>query len=887
MTKLLSLIMAALLFFTLTPARLTENGQTGETTTETTQETTPAGETEGETTPVDGTDAETPAEETAEAETPAEELPAEETVTSTPERDALVAAVAEEARQYLISGRTDMTVYKHTEAASVADTLPAKFDLRDRGVVPEVRSQGDWGTCWGFASISASEISLLSELGLTVEEYKELMGQELDLSEKHLAWFGTSHLPLLSDYAEGEYPYDENQAGEGVYHSNEEDDVNMAHYMGGGFMGYASSIFSLGMGPTLESLYPYQAADGTMSTTSDWTLSEDDRFQVAVELENCNILPCPAQRDEDGNYVYNATGTEAIKKELMEGRGVSIVYHSDQAMAPDSQANLLRDRLVRMGIDKDAAETYAWFTYGLIRGQYMTQEQKRQVMYVVSMMQGIPESELTEAKLDELVEQGFDSLCESVEQQLAAQQENAETETTGTETTIPTQEELFESTKAKLLESGIEEADAEVFAGFCVGLYDPATMTEEQKRQVMYVYGLQLGASKEEMTDDVVTELVNDYFDMLCESLAYQWSILDPEKSAELEETARKAAEAMGMDYDTLMKTMQAKLAANAATYINTDTYAQYVDNPLATMNHAVVIVGWDDDYAVENFLEGHQPPAPGAWIVRNSWGDGYGNDGYFYLSYYDNSIAMVETFDFLMDEDVYGGVDIEAYDYMQTSGISSVHMQEPVYLANVFPVHYDSVLNYVSVLTTELDALVTVEVFLLNENYTSPTDGILLDTVTDTFAYGGYHRMELNHGYQLPAGSVISVVEVQRITTDDGKVCVVPFTNASSQDAVDLQYTMYKDSVSARSWQVGCIGTGESFVCVNGVWFDWKDVVEDAKASNISAALVEFDNLNIKAYFYTVEGVEKHHTFGETINYYGADMRICTDCGFAVVTQK
>ena len=54
--------------------------------------------------------------------------------------------------------------------------------------------------------------------------------------------------------------------------------------------------------------------------------------------------------------------------------------------------------------------------------------------------------------------------------------------------------------------------------------------------------------------------------------------------------------------------------------------------------NHAVDIVGWDDDYSRNLF----QPPAPGdgAFVVRNSWGPDWGDGGYFYVSYYDTSIG-------------------------------------------------------------------------------------------------------------------------------------------------------------------------------------------------------------------------------------------------------
>lgn len=56
--------------------------------------------------------------------------------------------------------------------------------------------------------------------------------------------------------------------------------------------------------------------------------------------------------------------------------------------------------------------------------------------------------------------------------------------------------------------------------------------------------------------------------------------------------------------------------------YLSTKNWAHYTWE-YANPNHAVMIIGWDDDYPREKFIEGHQPEANGAWLVKNSWGSG------------------------------------------------------------------------------------------------------------------------------------------------------------------------------------------------------------------------------------------------------------------------
>ena len=55
----------------------------------------------------------------------------------------------------------------------------------------------------------------------------------------------------------------------------------------------------------------------------------------------------------------------------------------------------------------------------------------------------------------------------------------------------------------------------------------------------------------------------------------------------------------------------------------NNETGAIYCTNTIfEPMDHTVVIIGWDDNYSVENFNEDQRPTENGAWIIKNSWGD-------------------------------------------------------------------------------------------------------------------------------------------------------------------------------------------------------------------------------------------------------------------------
>jgi C1A family cysteine protease len=102
---------------------------------------------------------------------------------------------------------------------------------------------------------------------------------------------------------------------------------------------------------------------------------------------------------------------------------------------------------------------------------------------------------------------------------------------------------------------------------------------------------------------------------------------LPARKSATDNADLKWAVTTYGAVYTTMYWTSSAYRVATASYY-----YAG------TGSNHAVDIVGWDDAYPASSFAA--TPAGPGAFLVRNSWGTGFGLNGYFWVSYYDTMFA-------------------------------------------------------------------------------------------------------------------------------------------------------------------------------------------------------------------------------------------------------
>ena len=267
--------------------------------------------------------------------------------------------------------------------------------------------------------------------------------------------------------------------------------------------------------------------------------------------------------------------------------------------------------------------------------------------------------------------------------------------------------------------------------------------------------------------------------------------------------------------------------------------------------NHSVAIIGWDDHYPKENFLAGHQPPADGAWLAKNSWGSaeeafpacGRGNwgienekgqhTGFFWISYYDHSISEPVSLEL---KAAAAPQSIDQHDYFPLHSPNSKTYDKPVSMANIFKADHSKTLRAISCMTAAPGTSVHYQVYLLQDGYQTPEDGLMVAEGSVSFEYAGFHR--------------IPVSEI-RLQKDQYFSVLVTLVNQEGTYDVLMPQTF---GFAGNDRQTAIVNERESYLHQDGQWQDYGTVVEAILSE--SEALGEtqlfnlsYDNFPIKTY--------------------------------------
>ena len=257
-----------------------------------------------------------------------------------------------------------------------------------------------------------------------------------------------------------------------------------------------------------------------------------------------------------------------------------------------------------------------------------------------------------------------------------------------------------------------------------------------------------------------------------------------------------------------IVKQLIMEYGACAASYYHDSAYfnsssqwnrseplAEYKPTGTST-NHAITIVGWDDNYSKDNFGT-YKPSSNGAWLCKNSWGSNWSKDGLFYISYEDSPNLNGNAYFY-----DYGTGDNYDYNYQYDGGVG-LSTYSVANAANVYTANSAETLKAVGFYTEDVQYTCTIKIY---KNCTgNPVSGTLVSTQTATEPYAGFHTVVLDTPVDLNAGDTYSVVVYQTTSSGTPKV------------PIDISFSW--------NWLTGVSSakTGQSFISSSGSY--WQDV--------------------------------------------------------------
>lgn len=192
-------------------------------------------------------------------------------------------------------------------------------------------------------------------------------------------------------------------------------------------------------------------------------------------------------------------------------------------------------------------------------------------------------------------------------------------------------------------------------------------------------------------------------------------------------------------------------------------TYYRWTSSKTNT-NHSVTLVGWDDNYPKENFRTSIYgtplvtPRKNGAWLIKNSYGTGEADCGYFWLSYEEKSILgdVAVFFDF-MPADTY---DFN-YQYDGSNIMGMYYDIGKIHMANVFTAKSAESLDAFSFYAIDPNENFKYQIYTDVKGTSNPTNGnpVFTSYKNCSTEYAGYHTVKLPKSVALKKGTKFSVV--------------------------------------------------------------------------------------------------------------------------------
>ena len=224
-------------------------------------------------------------------------------------------------------------------------------------------------------------------------------------------------------------------------------------------------------------------------------------------------------------------------------------------------------------------------------------------------------------------------------------------------------------------------------------------------------------------------------------------------------------------------------------------------------VNHVLNIVGWDDNKVTAGGV--------GAWICQNTWGTGWGENGFVYVSYNDSQMLIYNAY-YPNKEDYTDDSRVLFYDELGNY-FSVGYDAETAYALVKYPINENLFVEKIGTYAMAYGTVIEMEVYTEFDEATGVLSNQVGSMSPKTTDFPGFYSYSLDEQFPVNAGQTLYVKVKYTTPSYDWPIPIEEFIDTYADPQIESDVAWVSEDAQAGNWDKVGANTADNFdLCIN-----------------------------------------------------------------------